>query len=116
VSLRYIASWLSGNGCVPIFNLMEDAATAEIARAQLWQWIHHGAATTDGLAISAERFRAVLLEEQALLRRELGDSAYSNGHYSQAAIMIDELTTAPTFVSFLTTPGYAKLAEPPAST
>ncbi len=113
VSLRYIAAWLSGNGCVPIFNLMEDAATAEIARAQLWQWIRHGAATADGVAITAERFRAVLLDEQELLKGEIGDSAYSKGHYAQAATLIGELTTATEFVSFLTTVGYAELGNGP---
>jgi malate synthase len=109
VSLRYIAAWLSGNGCVPIFNLMEDAATAEIARAQLWQWIRHRAVAAGGEAITAEGFRAVLKDEQDLLRRELGDEAYDMGHYAQAAALIDELTTAPQFVSFLTHPGYARL-------
>ena len=109
VSLRYVAAWLSGNGCVPIFNLMEDAATAEIARAQLWQWIRHGAATSDGAAITATRFRALLQEELAQLRRDLGEPSFSAGHYEAAATLIDEITATPTFVSFLTIPGYARL-------
>ena len=63
VGVQYIEAWLRGSGCVPLYNLMEDAATAEICRAQLWQWLHHGARTSDGAPVTPERFDRLLTEE-----------------------------------------------------
>ena len=68
VGLRYLASWLSGNGCVPIYNLMEDAATAEISRAQVWQWVRHGARLSDGRTVTAPMVRQILRERVAELQ------------------------------------------------
>jgi malate synthase len=111
VALQYMAAWISGNGCVPIYNLMEDAATAEISRAQVWQWIRDpGGALDDGRKVTAEMFRAMLAEEQARLCAALGDAAYAAGNFARAAALIDQITTAPTFESFLTTVGYRELA------
>jgi malate synthase len=110
VSLQYMASWLSGNGCVPINNLMEDAATAEIARAQIWQWIHHpGGVFPDGRRVTAEMFRGFLDEERARLAAVLGPESYGTGHYEEAARLLDEITTAPDFRTFLTLSAYRKL-------
>ena len=110
VSLQYMAAWLCGNGCVPINNLMEDAATAEISRAQIWQWIHHPRGVLeDGRQITAELFRAELAAEQQRLRQTLGEPAYSAGRYEQAAALLDGITTAPEFATFLTLAAYREI-------
>jgi malate synthase len=103
VGVRYLAAWLAGSGCVPLHHLMEDAATAEISRTQLWQWIHHGARLADGRRVSAELFRAVLAEE---LR-----GAESDAHLAAAARLFDELATAPVLADFLTLPAYERLLD-----
>ncbi|MGJ0192082.1 malate synthase A [Pantoea sp. RRHST58] len=97
VALRYLEAWLSGNGCVPIDGLMEDAATAEIARTSIWQWIHHQQTLSDGQPVSAESFLRMLDEE----RRQLNDARYDN-----AARLMTQITTEDELVSFLTLPGY----------
>ncbi len=107
VSIQYMASWLGGNGCVPIHNLMEDAATAEIARAQVWQWIRHPKGVLDdGRKVTVELFRQITREELAKLRAQLGEAAYASGNYERAAGIIDAITTAETFETFLTLPAY----------
>jgi malate synthase len=110
VSMQYMAAWLCGNGCVPINNLMEDAATAEISRAQIWQWIRHaGGVLDDGRKITAELFREVLATECKTLRARLGETAYSAGRFDGAARLLDEITTAPEFATFLTLAAYREL-------
>jgi malate synthase len=111
VGLRYLAAWLSGTGCVPLDNLMEDAATAEISRTQVWQWIRHGARLTDGRTVSAPLYRAVQAEVLASLRRRLGDAAFDAGGYARAAEIFDRLITAPELPDFLTLPAYEALAD-----
>ena len=107
VSIQYMAAWLGGNGCVPIHNLMEDAATAEISRSQVWQWIHHERGVLDdGRKVTVELFRQVVREELAKLKARLGDAAYAAGHYERAAALIDTITTADAFETFLTLPAY----------
>ena len=111
VSLQYMAAWLSGNGCVPINNLMEDAATAEISRAQIWQWIRHPRGVlSDGRKVTADLFRSNLRDEQAQLRALLGEAAYAQGNFDRAAKLLDEITTAPDFSEFLTLAAYRQLA------
>jgi len=110
VSLQYMAAWLSGNGCVPINNLMEDAATAEIARAQIWQWIRHpGGVLSDGRRVTLELFRSLLTQERQRLATELGPQRYAQGHFDDAAHLLDHITAAPEFQSFLTLAAYRKL-------
>ncbi|MGH8139638.1 MAG: malate synthase A [Steroidobacteraceae bacterium] len=110
VSLQYMAAWLSGNGCVPINHLMEDAATAEIARAQIWQWIRHpGGVLTDGRRVTLELFRDLLSAERNRLASELGQQRYGQGHYEEAAQLLDDITASPEFQSFLTLSAYRKL-------
>jgi malate synthase len=110
VSLQYMAAWLSGNGCVPINNLMEDAATAEISRAQIWQWIRHPRGVlADGRRVTAELFRGMLAAERERLRAELGEAAYARGNFDRAAALLDEITTAPDFSTFLTLAAYREL-------
>ncbi len=111
VALQYMAAWLSGNGCVPINNLMEDAATAEISRAQIWQWIHHPRGVlADGRRVTVELFRAMLAEELDRLRSELGDAGFARGNFARAAALLDRITTAESFATFLTLDAYRALA------
>jgi len=110
VSLQYMASWLSGNGCVPINNLMEDAATAEISRAQIWQWIRHpGGVLTDGRRVTLAMFRELLKQEQNRLASELGAEGYARGNFDAAGQLLDEITASADFKSFLTLSAYRKL-------
>jgi malate synthase len=110
VSLQYMAAWLSGNGCVPINNLMEDAATAEISRAQIWQWIRHpGGVLADGRRVTVELFRSMLAEESTRLRSQLGDAAFARGNFARAAALLDEITSSEKFSSFLTLDAYRVL-------
>ena len=102
VALTYLSSWLEGNGCVPINHLMEDAATAEIARTQLWQWIHHGVQSEDGSVVTLERVNAAI----DAATRGLHDSA----SMAAAAELMRGLVSAEEFVEFLTLPAYEHLA------
>jgi malate synthase len=109
VSLQYLASWLAGNGCVPINNLMEDAATAEIARSQIWQWIHHEAGKlSDGKKVTFELFKTLLMEEKDLVKNKLGQ-AFDESLYIRAADLLEGLVKPKIFTEFLTLPGYQKL-------
>jgi malate synthase len=110
VSLQYMAAWLGGNGCVPINNLMEDAATAEISRAQIWQWIKHpGGKLDDGRKVTVELFRTVVREELDKLAAAFGAKAYAAGNFERAAALIDRITTAPEFGTFITLPAYQEI-------
>ena len=110
VGLRYLAAWLNGTGCVPINDLMEDAATAEISRAQLWQWIRHGAALQDGRPVTVELFRGVLAGVLDELRLELGEG-YTGSAFPEAADLFDDLVTDPHFHEFLTLPAYERIKQ-----
>ena len=107
VGLGYVEAWLRGIGCVPLFNLMEDAATAEISRAQLWQWVHHHARLEDGRAVTAELCDAYIDEELARARGVHTAERYEA--YEHAAFLIRELIKAPKFQNFLTEPAYARV-------
>jgi malate synthase len=110
VGVQYIEAWLRGSGAVPIFNLMEDAATAEISRAQIWQWIRHPRGVlTDGTKVTKELFCSVLDEELGKIRSMVGPDRFARGRYADAAEMFAELTTNDQFVDFLTLPGYERL-------
>jgi len=107
VAVQYLAAWLGGSGAVAINNLMEDAATAEIARSQLWQWIRHGAKTEDGRSITRERCRGILAEETAVLVSAGADPA----RLATAAELLDGLFSAEQFPEFLTLTAYEKLVS-----
>ncbi len=111
VGLLYLEAWLGGIGCVPLYNLMEDAATAEISRAQLWQWVHHGATLDDGRKITPELFRATLEEELQKIRKELGPDRFEQGHFRQARSIFERLCLAPALEEFLTLPAYEVLTR-----
>jgi malate synthase len=106
VGIQYIGAWLSGNGCVPVFNLMEDAATAEISRSQIWQWIRSPKGVlADGRKVTVELFRQLLAAEMPKIKRYLGDEAWAAGKYPDAAQLFDEMCTGE-YVEFLTLPAY----------
>jgi malate synthase len=110
VSLQYMESWLQGSGCVPINNLMEDAATVEISRAQIWQWIRHPQGVlTDGRPVTVELFRELKADELAMLEASIGESAFATRKFREAAEILDTIITDEQFVEFLTLPAYAYL-------
>lgn len=112
VGIQYIGAWLAGNGCVPVYNLMEDAATAEISRSQIWQWMRSPKGVLDdGRKVTKDMFRKMLPEELARVRRELGEEAWKAGRYEEAAKLFDEITTSDDYVEFLTLPGYEWLTR-----
>ncbi|MDR2678942.1 MAG: malate synthase A [Zoogloeaceae bacterium] len=109
VALQYLEAWLSGNGCVPIYNLMEDAATAEICRASIWQWLRHGKTLDKGQPVTRELFEACLQEETNAVRREVGDARFTAGRFLEAAELLAQLVVAEAPANFLTQPGYDRL-------
>ncbi|HEX2789062.1 MAG TPA: malate synthase A [Steroidobacteraceae bacterium] len=109
VGVQYIEAWLGGNGCVPLYHLMEDAATAEICRAQLWQWLQHEARTVDGAVISHERFDRTLTEEIERIHAEVGAARMLAGVFPSAARLFSAMVKSDTFDEFLTLPAYELL-------
>ena len=110
VGVQYIAAWLGGLGAVPLYNLMEDAATAEISRAQVWQWIRHPRGIlTDGRKVTVDLYRQMQEEEMAKLRATFGEDGYAARHLPEAAKLFEAITTSDIFVDFLTLPAYAEL-------
>lgn len=109
VGLLYLEAWLRGTGCVPLYNLMEDAATAEICRAQVWQWVRHGAKMTDGRTVTGEMVKQVIAEEMAGLRTEYGEARFSSGAFNTAAGIFEQMMTSDEFAEFLTLPAYEKI-------
>ena len=106
VGLGYVEAWINGNGCVPLHNLMEDAATAEISRTQIWQWLQHGAKLSDGRPVTRELVLRVLDEEMAAYRKELGDERFYRGRFAEAAGIMARMSTAVACEDFLTLPSY----------
>lgn len=109
VGILYIESWLRGIGAAAIHNLMEDAATAEISRAQLWQWIHHKAKTYYGVTIDISMFKFLLADEIQKIKHMVGDDNYFNGKFFDAINLFDKLVTQENFDLFLTTEAYTTL-------
>jgi malate synthase len=106
VGLQYIEAWLGGSGCVPIYHLMEDTATAEICRAQLWQWLHHEARTSDGKLFTPERFDQLLGEEIEHIHAEVGSARMLAGVFPSAARLFSSMVKSDTFDDFMTLPAY----------
>jgi malate synthase len=109
VGIGYVEAWLRGIGCVPLFNLMEDAATAEISRAQVWQWVRHGQALQDGRPVTKELVREIVREENDKVKAAMGEEAYANGRYEDAAQLMIDLVEQPAFEEFLTLPAYERV-------
>jgi malate synthase len=108
VGLQYLASWLDGTGAVAIFNLMEDAATAEISRSQVWQWLHNNVRLDEGLAVTSALVEQIIAEELAVIRDHLGD-AYNEPRYEQATALFKEVALADDYAEFLTLPAYERM-------
>ena len=109
VGIQYLAAWLGGNGCVPINNLMEDAATAEISRAQVWQWLHKNRALSDGRVVTRTLLGVLVPEELARIEANVGPAVYAKGNYVRAAELFNKLTLEPVFASFLTLSAYREI-------
>jgi malate synthase len=107
VGLGYLEAWFRGTGCVPLFNLMEDAATAEISRSQLWQWIHQGCHLKDGRKVDMPLCDAII-QEELTKAKQAGDSV-RYAAYQTAAQLMRDLISAPKFVEFLTIPAYQRI-------
>lgn len=107
VSLRYLESWLGGNGAVGIFGLMEDAATAEISRAQIWQWIHNRVKLDDGREVTRELCQSLMDEESAKFKAEIGDDPQRQANLTRAVQIFSDISLQDEFPTFLTVPVYA---------
>lgn len=109
VALQYIAAWISGKGCVPIYGLMEDAATAEISRTSIWQWIQHGKSLSNGKLITKALFASMLEEEAKVVRAEVGETLWAEQNFAKAHTLLLDITTSDQLVDFLTLPAYQLL-------
>lgn len=110
VSIQYLEAWLTGNGCVPIYNLMEDAATAEISRAQIWQWINHkNGILDDGRKITKELYEEIVKQELIKIKEMTGEKKFNEGKYETATDLFNQLSTDIHFSDFLTLSAYSKL-------
>ncbi|MCC7015135.1 MAG: malate synthase A [Planctomycetes bacterium] len=109
IGVQYLAAWLAGSGCVPLEDLMEDAATAEISRAQVWQWLRHGARLEDGRALDAAFVARVVAEELQTIRAALSEATWRAGHHQNARALFESMLAAPEFPEFLTLPAYRQL-------
>jgi malate synthase len=110
VGIQYMAHWLSGNGCVPLYHLMEDAATAEISRAQVWQWVHHPEGKLDdGRNITMEFVSPIIVEEMGRIEKEVGSEQFHHLPHQLAGRLFEEIIANPEFEEFLTLKAYEHL-------
>ena len=105
VGIQYVEAWLRGNGCVPLYNLMEDAATAEISRAQLWQWVHNNV-IIDGEEFTQNRFDNFVVDECNKIKKEIGEDRFNNGKFDLAIKLFSAMIKKDEFDEFLTLPAY----------
>jgi malate synthase len=110
VGIQYLEAWLRGVGCVPLYHLMEDAATAEISRTQVWQWIRHGASLEDGRRVDRTLLDSVVRDEMGTIEREVGTERFRSGRYGEARDLFAELATADSLEEFLTLPAYRRIS------
>jgi malate synthase len=111
VGIQYIEAWLEGRGAVPLYNLMEDAATAEISRAQIWQWLYHRAKLDDGREITPGLFRQICTDEMTKVRQAVGPTTYDAGRFEDATELFTDMSLALEFEEFLTIPAYRLIVE-----
>lgn len=106
VSIQYLEAWLGGNGCVPLHNLMEDAATAEISRSSVWQWLRYGVTLDDGQALTVDKVNMEIQREMDGLRKQVGEARFATGHFLEAAFLFKLMVTSTELQDFLTLPAY----------
>jgi malate synthase len=111
VGIQYLEAWLGGQGAVPIYNLMEDAATAEISRTQIWQWLKHRAALDDGRTVTRQLVDQLVGDEFARVREEVGANRFDRGHFDQARSLFVQVATSTELEDFLTRPAYELLVK-----
>ena len=111
VGVQYIEAWLAGRGAVPLYNLMEDAATAEISRAQIWQWLKHATKLDDGRTVNEELFKDILTSEIANLKEVLGEEVWAKGKYEKAVEIFEKMSISPVCEEFLTLPAYEEIVS-----
>ena len=109
VGIQYLESWLRGSGAVGINNLMEDAATAEISRSQVWQWLHNDVELSNGDLVTRELVERMVDEEMAKIRERVGDDAFAGGRWDDARETFTQTALADTYVDFLTLPAYERM-------
>ena len=109
VGIQYIAAWLGGRGAVPLYNLMEDAATAEISRAQIWQWLKHSTSLSDGRTVTVELFQSILDDEIKSLREIIGEKQWKDGKYEKAIELFEKMSISPDCKEFLTLSAYEEI-------
>ena len=109
VGFQYVSFWLTGRGAAAINSMMEDAATAEISRTQIWQWIHHGVKLDDGRQVTPELVRQVLDEETAKIREAVGDEVWQAGRPEETREIFERVALSPELIEFLTIPAYRYL-------
>jgi malate synthase len=113
VAIQYLEAWLRGSGAVPLYGMMEDAATAEISRAQVWQWIHHRVQLADSTIITRELVVSLVDSEMARIASEVGASRVRDGRFADARALFLRTATAATIEEFLTLPAYPMLEQDP---
>ena len=110
VGIQYLEAWLGGLGCVPLYNLMEDAATAEISRSQVWQWLKWRSTLTDGpCKVTAKLYEDLLGQELLRIEKEIGGARYQGGRFAEATKLFSEMSKNVVFAEFLTLPAYEAL-------
>jgi malate synthase len=109
VGVQYLEAWLRGTGCLPLDGVRENTATAEVCRAQLWQWMRHGTTTSDGIRVTPERVEHLLLQELDRIHDQLGRARLSSGVFPSAARLFEHLIMQERFEEFLTLPAYELL-------
>jgi malate synthase len=109
IGIQYLEAWLGGLGCVPLYNLMEDAATAEISRSQVWQWLKYGATLADGRVVTEKLYDEMLAQELLRIEKEIGSPRFRSGHFDDAIALFSKMSKSRDFVEFLTLPAYQKL-------
>ena len=109
VGIQYIAAWLGGRGAVPLYNLMEDAATAEISRAQIWQWLKHSTSLNDGRTVTIELFQSILEDEINGLKEIIGENQWKDGKYEKAIELFEKMSISPDCKEFLTLSAYEEI-------
>jgi malate synthase len=109
VGIQYLESWLRGSGAVGIYNLMEDAATAEISRSQVWQWLHNDVQLSNGHTVTRELVEQLIDEEMATIKERVGEEAFSNGRWNDARDTFAEMALSDEYADFLTLPAYERM-------